>query len=48
MRVATYHLIECLKGMRVATYHLIECSRGMRVIIYHLIGVRSRNENCNM
>ena len=37
MRIATYHLIECPRGMRIVTYHLIECPRGMTVLTYHLI-----------
>jgi hypothetical protein len=32
MRIATYHLIECPRGMRIATYHLIEYLMGMRVV----------------
>jgi hypothetical protein len=35
MRIATYHLIECPRGMRIATYHLIECPREMRIATCH-------------
>jgi hypothetical protein len=37
MRIATYHLIECPRGMRVVIYHLIECLSMIWIVTYPLI-----------